>query len=132
MTFVDSGAWFAQAVPSDPHHGAAVAWAGGNHDTLITTDYVIDETLTLFSSRGDRIKAVAFGTRIFNRTCPVVIHYLTPAEIAAAWEVFRTFVDKGWSFTDCTSKVVIETLGIPTAFAFDQHFLQFGTVIVVP
>jgi len=46
--------------------------------------------------------------------------------------VFRRFRDKGWSFTDCTSRVVIDRLSIPTAFALDQHFRQFGNVTVVP
>ncbi len=35
-------------------------------------------------------------------------------------------------FADCTSKVVIEKLGLAYAFAFDQHFRQFGTVAIVP
>ncbi len=42
--------------------------------------------------------------------------------------VFRRYQDKQWSFTDCTSKVLIERLGIAEAFAFDHHFEQFGTV----
>ena len=46
--------------------------------------------------------------------------------------MFRDYADKDWSFTDCTSKVVIDSLGITTAFSFDQHFRQFGTVTVVP
>jgi uncharacterized protein len=50
----------------------------------------------------------------------------------AVWSVFKTFSDKGWSFTDCTSRVLMERLGIAQAFAFDEHFRQFGTVTVVP
>jgi uncharacterized protein len=46
--------------------------------------------------------------------------------------VFKTFADKDWSFTDCTSKIVIEQLGIAQAFAFDHNFEQFGTVQIVP
>jgi uncharacterized protein len=57
---------------------------------------------------------------------------LTPGDIELAWQVFRRFRDKDWSFTDCTSRVIIEKLGIPTAFAFDQHFRQFGIVNVAP
>ena len=40
--------------------------------------------------------------------------------------------DHDWSFTDCTSKVIIERLQILEAFAFDHHFDQFGTVTRVP
>ena len=49
-----------------------------------------------------------------------------------AWQVFRRFSDKEWSFTDCTSKVVMDRLGITTAFTFDHHFRQFGAVTLVP
>jgi len=37
-------------------------------------------------------------------------------------------VDKQWSFTDCTSYVVMRQLGIEEAFAFDRHFEQMGFV----
>lgn len=30
------------------------------------------------------------------------------ADFDAAWEVFQKFEDKAWSFTDCTSRVVME------------------------
>lgn len=46
--------------------------------------------------------------------------------------MFSTYQDKGWSFTDCVSRVVMGRLGIDTALAFDEHFRQFGTVNVVP
>ncbi len=47
----------------------------------------------------------------------------------AAWEVFEKFnVDKHWSFTDCTSKVVMEQREIREVFAFDHHFEQMGFV----
>ena len=60
------------------------------------------------------------------------VHGVTDEQFRRAWDVFRAFADKDWSFTDCTSKVVMEELGITTAFSFDQHFCQFGTVTVVP
>ena len=131
MTFVDTGAWYAYYVPSDPDHLPAVGWWGGNRVPLLTTDYIIDETLTLMRSRGHRDRALAFGNAVFSGQL-ATIYYLTPAEIDAAWDVFRRYTDKDWSFTDCTSKVVIELLGVPQAFSFDQHFRQFGSVAVVP
>ena len=80
--------------------------------------------------------AARFGSRlgaaVFGPNSPAIIHYLTPADVAVAWDVFRRFADKDWSFTDCTSYVVIARLGLTAAFSFDQHFRQFGTVTVVP
>jgi len=38
---------------------------------------------------------------------------------------------KDFSFTDCTSFAVMRQLGITTAFAFDEHFEQFGFIRVL-
>ncbi|WP_216819169.1 type II toxin-antitoxin system VapC family toxin [Thiohalocapsa sp. ML1] len=57
---------------------------------------------------------------------------MTREDVEQAWKSFRRFSDKGWSFTDCTSRVIMERLGITTAFAFDEHFRQFGIGVVVP
>jgi hypothetical protein len=131
MIFVDTGAWYASVVPSDPNHAAAVQWLNANVEPLLTTDFVIDETLTLLKARGHLRRALALGTQWFvgNRS---ILHHLTPAQVEAAWQIFQRFTDKDWSFTDCTSKVVMEQLALLTAFAFDQHFRQFGGVVVVP
>ncbi|HEX6622370.1 MAG TPA: PIN domain-containing protein [Pyrinomonadaceae bacterium] len=131
MIFVDTGAWFAAAVPSDPNHPAASRWLAGNNEPLLTTDYVVDETLTLLRARGERTRALLIGDGFFNGRLAEV-YALSADDITLAWEVFKRFDDKDWSFTDCTSKVVIERLGIARAFAFDHHFAQFGTVRIVP
>jgi predicted nucleic acid-binding protein len=49
-----------------------------------------------------------------------------------AWTVFESYRGKGWSFTDCVSRAVIERLGIGRVFTFDAHFREFGNVTVVP
>ncbi len=131
MTFVDTGAWFALFVPWDRHHFAAHAWFANNEQLLFTTDFIIDETMTLFRQRGEGRRAIALGKLFFGGgVCR--IHRLSDEEFLRAWEVFESFADKEWSFTDCTSKVVMERLGVTSAFSFDQHFRQFGTVTVVP
>ncbi len=60
------------------------------------------------------------------------IYYLTEVDIQLTWQVFRQFSDKDWSFTDCSSKVVMEKLGVTQAFSFDRHFRQFASIAVVP
>ena len=131
MIFVDTGAWFAQFVTADANHAAAVAWMAQNRQPLITTDYIVDETLTLLKARGQDAVALALGQQFFEGFL-TQIHYLTQDDLRQMWETFRRFSDKEWSFTDCASKVVMEKLGLMQAFAFDQHFRQFGTVAVVP
>ena len=131
MIFVDTGAWYASLVPTDPAHARAMAWLVANNSPLLTADYVIDETLTLLKVRGERRRALHLGARFFQDGL-AEIHKITAAELLLSWETFQQFDDKDWSFTDCTSKVVMEQLGVTVAFAFDHHFKQFGTIQVVP
>ena len=111
MIFVDTGAWYASLVPTDPAHARAVKWLAANHSPLLTTDYVIDETLTLLRVRGERKRALLLGARFFRHGL-AEIHKITAADLTLAWHAFDQFDDKNWSFTDCTSKVIMERLGV--------------------
>ncbi len=131
MIFVDTSAWFAYSIPDDQSHDKALRWVQHNQLPLITTDYVIDKTLTLLRARAQAARAIQLGELLFSGKL-AQLHYLTEDNIQRAWHVFRQYIDKEWSFTDCTSRVVMEELGITHAFSFDQHFRQFGTVAVLP
>ena len=131
MKFADTGGWFALFVPEDINHVTALAWFARQRQPLLTTDYVVDETLTLLRSRGQADVALNLGEQFFNGSL-ATIYYLTEDDIRASWQVFTRYADKEWSFTDCTSKFIMEKLDITEAFAFDQHFRQFGAVVVVP
>lgn len=131
MVFVDTSAWFAAVVPGDPNHPQAANWLATNSEVLITTDYVIDEILTLLRARGERQRAKLLGKKFFDGSI-AEIYFLTEEDIRQAWTIFERYHDKNWSFTDCPSKVVIDEMNIAEALAFDHHFHQFGTVHVVP
>ncbi len=131
MVFVDTSAWFAKFLPSDPDHTRIKACLDQTDEALITTDYCIDETLTLFLARKRPSLALQAG-RAFFHTDIADIHFVTQGQIHRAWILFQLRADSGWSFTDCTSKIVIDDLGIKTATALDEHFRQFGDVTVVP
>lgn len=131
MIFVDSSAWIAAMIPGDSDHAAAVAWLASNHESLAVTDYIFDETVTLLRARGQHVRATEWGDAILSGEI-ASLHRLDETDSRSAWAVFSHFADKDWSFTDCTSKVVIERVRITTAFAFDHHFRQFGSVAVTP
>lgn len=131
MTFVDTGAWFASLVPTDLRYSLAHPWFMQNRLPLLTTDYVIDETLTLLRARGEGIRARQAAEQFFLGEL-AMLHFLGEDDVRAAAVIFDRYSDKGWSFTDCTSKWVMEKYGITTAFAFDRHFHQFGGITVVP
>lgn len=130
MIFVDTSAWFAACVRADQHYSAAKAWLTANRRRLVTTDYVYDETLTLLRRRGEFHCAQRWVYHTLSQLTEFI--WVTQADVEAAADVYFRFHDKGWSFTDCVSRVVMERRGIASAFSFDQHFLQFGTVAVLP
>jgi predicted nucleic acid-binding protein len=132
MIFVDTSAWYAAAVPTDPNHIAADHFlASANPQKLITTDYVLDETMTLLKARGEVRRTEEFGRRVLEeRICR--LQWVERQDVFKAAILFAANRSSSWSFTDCVSRAVIERLEISEAFAFDRHFREFGIVKVVP
>ena len=129
--FVDTGGWFASVVPTDPEHRRVVDWLKENSQPLITTDYVVDETLTLLRARGEGTRAITLGRGFFDLRLTNVF-YLAHKHIERAWRQFHEQPQRRWSFTDCTSRVVIEELHIRRALTLDRHFAEFGPIELVP
>lgn len=117
-------------MPTDPNFDKATDFLTNNDETLFTTDYVVDETLTLLRARGEQKRALMIGEKFFEGELAIT-YRLSKEDLQPAWETFRGFKDKDWSFTDCTSKVVMENFAITQALAFDRHFRQFGNVTVI-
>lgn len=77
MIFVDTGAWFARYIAGDVDHEAATAWFARIPDKLVTTDYVIDELLTLLKVRGYANVAYAVGGALWSGVA-CEVEYVTP------------------------------------------------------
>jgi predicted nucleic acid-binding protein len=126
--FVDTSAWAAYHDPSDQWHvpaQEAMASLVNTRVTFVTTDYVLDETITLLLYHTGRQEAQAFGDAV-QRSRQVRLVRIDASIWEAAWQHFKRFDDKTWSFTDCTSFVVMRQMELLQAFAFDSHFKQAG------
>ncbi|RLC64136.1 MAG: VapC toxin family PIN domain ribonuclease [Chloroflexota bacterium] len=131
LVFVDSSAWFALKDTKDPHHDMAIQFLTAFTGKLLTTNFVIDETITLTLYRLGYPVARELGEELWAGKYANVI-YVSKSDQHAAWELFKKYDDKGFSFTDCTSFVVMERLGLLYAFTFDEHFEQTGRFIRLP
>jgi predicted nucleic acid-binding protein len=129
--FVDTSAWFALFVPHDPAHAPLRDIVRAFGKRLLTTDYILDELLTLLRARGQSYRAAAAWDLLHAADLVTLIH-LSEADLAAAWSIFLRFDDKRWSFTDCTSKQIIDSYQISTACSLDHHFRQFGQLTMLP
>lgn len=123
--FVDTGGWYAAIVRKDHGHKAAKQFLTENSFPLITSDYVMDETVTLLQSCVGHTYAVSFLDTL-RTSQQIELIYLTPSRLAETIKLFRNRPDKGWSFTDCSSFVLMHEYQIQVSFTFDDHFQQAG------
>jgi hypothetical protein len=131
MIFVDTSVWFAAHVVEDGDHLRARQLFLNAPSDFITTDYIVDELLTLLLARNQRDVAVRIGDGFWSEHfCK--LHWVSQEDVLAAWQVFNSINDKKWSFTDCVSYAVMKRLGIREAYALDDDFRQFGFVNVKP
>jgi len=123
--FVDTGAWFAYINASDPDHQRVRQFLDKYPGRLGTSTYVFDETVTLTQARLGHRKALAVGRTLLDPTVVEMIH-VTPSDERAAWNLFEKRPGKSYSFTDCTSFVVMRRQKIRRAVTLDDHFSQEG------
>lgn len=97
--------------------------------SLHTSNYVVDETLTVLRIHCGHAVAVAFRKALEASRLVRVMWITEPIE-KAAWKIFEKHADKVYSFTDCASFALMQTEAARTAFTFDQHFAQFGFATV--
>jgi hypothetical protein len=95
VIYVDTGAWFATFVPNDPDHAAADAWLEANIEPLVTTDYVVDERLTLLKIRGEFQRAMRLGASLFAREIAHV-EWVMPDDVRQAWAISSTGLPQSW------------------------------------
>jgi uncharacterized protein len=126
--FVDTGYLLALEIANDQRHQAATQhWQGvvTTPPRLVTTSDVFDEVVTCFNSRGAHAKAVQVGNHLLQSPSVQLIHVDT-ALVYEGWTYFQRHHDQDYSLTDCLSLLVMQKLGVRTAFACDQHLVQAG------
>jgi hypothetical protein len=128
--FVDTSAWYAIIDKNDQDHAAAVNKVRILDRSLLTSNYILDEILTLLKTRLGPSIAIPFGQKLWNQEVSALVR-ITEEDETRAWGIFRQYQDKSFSFTDCTSFALMERLDINTVFAFDDHFVQYGKFVIL-
>jgi hypothetical protein len=129
-TFVDTSGFYALLVSKDDRHHAArdfLATAARQGALFVTSDYVLDETATLLKARGHaHILPELFDSILNSRACR--IEWLDSNRFSRTHAMFLRHDDKDWSFTDCSSFVLMKELRIRQALTKDEHFIQAGFI----
>jgi uncharacterized protein len=128
VLFADTSGWMSCADAKDPYHNQSLAAKNDwllNGGTIVTTDYVVDETLTLLRMRLSLNSAKVWWETISSSARVQIIH-LNGDFLESARLLFFGFKDKEFSFTDCTSFALMKRQKIRIALTTDHHFSQAG------
>jgi len=130
--FIDTWGWITRGHHRDLRHLEVkrfyqeLSKVGG---VFYTSDYILDEMVTLLFRRELFGEAVRFVEGIFEsaQQRQLTIERITSDRFAAAWRLRKHFQDKHRiSFTDLTSMVLMQELGLTKILTEDEHFLQVG------
>ncbi|AGB17210.1 putative nucleic acid-binding protein, contains PIN domain [Halovivax ruber XH-70] len=128
--FIDTGVFFAQHDEAAPRHPKATeamsSVLGGTFGQPYTSDYVIDETITLTRKRsGSYEAALTAGQRILGlEGYPDHIQtiQITTELFEHSLKTFRQYSDHELSFTDACTIAVVEKYDIDSVLSFDDDF----------
>jgi len=133
LIFVDTTAFYALEVEDDVNHEKARKFLldeirTGKYGIMITSNYIIDETLTLLRIRQGVDVALKFYDKV-KGSKSIRIVWVNEGIFNEALEIFQRNDGKlRWSFTDCTSFAIMKALNIRFAFSFDRNFEEAGFV----
>lgn len=130
MIFLDTSAFYAVEVEDDINHKRARNFLlgelrAGKYGSPLTSDYVIDETMTLLRVKHGIEAAIRFYDKIKRG---VKIIWVDETIFEEALKLFRKDDKLRWSFTDCTSFAIMMLLDVRYAFSFDRNFEEAGFV----
>ncbi len=130
--FVDTAGWYALIDLRDARHEVTKATVerlirGGGR--LVTTDYVIDESCTLARARAGTDAALRL-LDLLNGTSALDREWIGAERFAEAEALFRKYRDQSFSFTDCTSFVVMQERRLRQVITSDGHFRVMGFEII--
>lgn len=129
--YVDTSGWKAYYDEEDEWHREArnfldsLASKRANLRGFLTSDYVLDETITLIRFAHSQTKAVEFAKAVVSSKATRIV-YTGEEVFVQALELFEESKDKEWTFTDCVSFTIMRLQNVTTCFSFDPHFKQAG------
>lgn len=130
--FVDTWGWLALRDSSEARHKEVERFYNSfrdNKGVIYTSEYVLDETLTLLFRRLPFDPAAKF-IRETNKAIKrgyLLFEWITEERFEKAKGLRFKFQDKPLiSFTDLTSMIVMNELGITDILTEDEHFIMVG------
>jgi predicted nucleic acid-binding protein len=127
VIFVDTSFWVAAIARVDAHSAEVRPLLESTDAGLVTSNHVRGETWTFLNRRYGHAAAVAF-LDMLSRTLRARVDFVTRDLEQEALRWIRQHDEREYSFVDATSFVLMRSLRIREAFAFDGDFAAAGFV----
>ncbi|OGO50599.1 MAG: hypothetical protein A2148_04885 [Chloroflexi bacterium RBG_16_68_14] len=126
--FIDTSAFYALLDARDRWTSEArqqFAAITDDRRPLVTSNLVVAETYALAR------RALGHGVALrWLDGLDINLVFQTEGDHGEVCKLLARYHDKEFSYTDALSFVLMERLGVPTAFTFDAHFRQYGVEVL--
>ena len=92
---------------------------------LVVTDYVVTEAVNLANARSGSRVAVRVPDLV-EQSAGIRIEWIESARFDKTKAFFRKHADHSYSFTDCSSFVIMRELRLTEALTTDRRFVEAG------
>ncbi len=131
--FIDTSGFYSVLDSRDVHHEHAkrcLSFSKNNPVGFVTTDYILDETATLLKARGLGHLTGRFFTLVHDSRALNIV-FIDRELFRKTQAYFTQYSDHAYSFTDCSSFMVMRDLGIEQALTHDRHFTEAGFEVLL-
>lgn len=128
---IDASVFCAYANTKDIHHEKAKRILEEvmvkKKETVITTEYIFDETVTVALRKTGKEKAKELGNHILNAGYKIA--KIDQKSFEKSWQLFQE--ENNFSFTDCSCIIIMEEIGITKIATFDKEFKKIKGIEII-
>ncbi|MCH7733202.1 MAG: type II toxin-antitoxin system VapC family toxin [Candidatus Marinimicrobia bacterium] len=124
--FIDTSAFYAFFDKRDSQHKRVFKILKNSDDVFVTSNYVLDELITLFRVRKLSLAQFEpFINSLWSEESCQLFRVSKDIDLLA-WDMLKKLKEHNFSFTDCTSFVLMKNHNIKKVCTLDKHFQIAG------
>ncbi|HHE38912.1 MAG TPA: PIN domain-containing protein [Candidatus Cloacimonetes bacterium] len=130
LLFIDTSAFYAFLDHSDEKHQEIADIFEKRTEYFVTSNYILDELITLLRVRKiSLVKIKPFIEALWNNEICKIIRITEEIDFEA-WSMMKNYEEHLFSFTDCTSFIIMKNYNMKKVCTLDKHFLIAGFEVV--